>query len=294
MNNSSDFGRIAVFTSPKTIASKPEEISTLKSRGVEIISGDSTSASDVNTAFNGFDTIVSCLGRPVIHTQLLLVELADAHPDIKRFFPSEYGTDIEYGPQSKDEKPHQQKIKVRAALRAAENLKHTFVVTGPYGDADGGLFLSAAPVEREANGTFDVKRKRAVLNGDGKGKVSLTTMRDVGKLVVAALKNPEAARNRALRVNSFTATPEEIVAEFERQSGGEKWSVEYTSLEKLREIEKNAYAEGDPKAGGLTLRRIWTEGGTLYERRDNGDIGMEDGVESLEDAVRQAIKVQVQ
>lgn len=232
------------------------------------------------------------ISGPVIHHQLKLIELTDQHSDIKCFFPSEYGTDIEYSPASVDEKPHQQKLKVRALFKTVKNLQYTYVVTGPYGDADGGLYLSARPPENEAGGTFDVKRKRAVLLGDGNGKVSLTTMRDVGKLVAAALLHSDAVKNRALRVNSFTATPKAIVAEFEKQTGGQQWDVGYTSLDTLEELEQQAWAANDPKAGSLTLRRIWTEGGTLYEQRDNELIGMEEGVASLQDAVKQAIEVQ--
>lgn len=292
VDSRADFGRIAIFTSYNTLLSKADEIDALKAKGVEILSGDITSAGDVEEAFKGFDTVVSCVGRPVIHTQLQLIELMDKHPDVKRFFPSEYGTDIEYDSTSAQEKPHQQKLKVRAALKKVKNLEYTYVVTGPYGDADGGLYLSALPTDIESRGTFDVKRKRAVLIGDGEGKISLTTMRDVGKLVLAAIKHPEATKNKALKVNSFTATPKEIVAEFEKQTGGEAWNVSYTSLDELKDLEQQAWAKEDPRAGPLTLRRIWASGRTLYEHRDNDAIGMEDGVESLESAVRQAIKVQ--
>ncbi|KAK4550489.1 hypothetical protein LTR36_000068 [Oleoguttula mirabilis] len=287
------FGRIAIFTSENTLSTKSEEIDHLKSQGVEIIAGDLTSADAVKEAYTGFDTAVSCLGRPVIHHQLKLIELAEQHPDIKRFFPSEYGTDIDYSPASAEEKPHQQKLKVRALLKTVKALQYTYVVTGPYGDADRGLYLSARPSEDEAVGTFDVKRKRAVLLGDGEGRVSLTTMRDVGKLVAAALLHPDAAKNKALRVNSFTCTPKEIVHEFEKQTGGGKWDVGLTPLDKLNELEQQAWVTNDPKAGTLTLRRIWTEGGTLYDQRDNGLIAMEDGVDSLQDAVAQAIEVQI-
>jgi uncharacterized protein YbjT (DUF2867 family) len=294
VNSKSDFGRIAIFTSNNTLKSKSDEINALKSKGVEVFSGDITSADDVTEALNGFDTVVSCVGRPVIHTQLQLIELLDKHPDVKRFFPSEYGTDIEYDSSSKDEKPHQQKLKVRAALKDVKDLEYTYVVTGPYGDADSHLFLSAVPPDAEKGGSFDVKRKRAVLLGDGNGKISLTTMRDVGKLVVAALKHPgEATKNKALKVNSFTATPKKIVAEFEKQTGGQPWDVSYTSLDELKELEHEAWAKQDPGAGVFTLKRIWTEGKTLYEHRDNDVIDMEgDKVESLESAVKQAIKVQ--
>lgn len=163
---------VSIFTSPETAKTKSQLISDLKTRGArKIITGEFTDADDVNSAYEGIDTVVSCLGRPVIDKQILLVQLADAHKDVKRFFPSEYGTDIEYGPQSKDEKPHQMKLGVRAAIREAKDLEHTFVVTGPYGDADGGLYLSAAPESSEAKGTYDVKRKKAVLIEEGRAEL---------------------------------------------------------------------------------------------------------------------------
>jgi len=290
--NKQHFDRIALFTSTNTLWTKSDHIDSLKAQGVEIIVGDLKLAGDVNEAYNGIDTVVSCVGRQVIGTQVHLVQLADKHPDVKRFLPSEYGTDIEYGPESKDEKPHQQKLQVRAALKQTLNLDYTYIVTGPYGDADPGLYLSAWPADKEAGGTFDVKRKRAVVLGDGEGKVSLTTMRDVGKLVVAALLHPEAGKKKALRLNSFTATPKQIVAEFEKQTGGEQWRVDSTPINQLRKMEMQARDTQDPRATAYTLRRIWTEGGTLYEKRDNELIGMEDKTDTLEDAVAQAIKVQ--
>ncbi|KXT06734.1 hypothetical protein AC578_8481 [Pseudocercospora eumusae] len=286
------FNKIAIFTSPNTIWTKSDEIDALKAQGVEVIAGDVTSASDVQEAYNGYDTVVSCVGRPVIQNQLKLIEWADQHPDVKRFFPSEYGTDIEYWPSSAEEKPHQQKLKVRALLKTVKNLEYTYVVTGPYGDADPLLYLCAKKPEDEAEGTFDVKRKRAVLLGSGDDKISLSTMRDVGKFVVAALLHPEQAKNKALRVSSFTTTPNELLAEFEKQTGGQKWSVSYTSLEELKKLEDEAWAKGSPKAGTLTLRRIWTSGGTLYEKRDNQLIGMDEGIDDLQSTVRQAIEVQ--
>lgn len=113
----------------------------------------------------------------------------------------------------------------------------------------------------------------------------------VGKFVVHALTHWDKARGRALKLNSFTTTPDEILAEFEKQTG-EKWRVEYTPLDQLRELEKEAWEKGRPDATGLTLRRIWTEGGTLYERRDNEDIGADDTV-TLAGAVKDAIRAQL-
>jgi len=278
------FGSIAIFTSPNTAETKAQLFDGLKAQGVEIIVGDITKSEDLSNAFQGIDTVISAVGRNVIAEQISWIPLLTQAPSVKHFFPSEYGTDIEYGPESANEKPHQQKLKVRAALKESSGFDYTYVVTGPfaYGYLGPGKYLPET-------GAFNVQTKAAVVLEDGKGKVSLTTEDDVGRLVVKALLHPEASRNRALRVNSFTNTPLEIVAEFEKQTGGEKWNVSYTPLEKIRELEKQAWATGN--GTGYTLRRIWAEGGTLYEKRDNGLIDGED-MDTLEHAVGVAIAQQ--
>lgn len=126
--------------------------------------------------------------------------------------------------------------------------------------------------------------------GTGNEKVSFTSMRDVGRLLVSALKTPPGSvEERILRVNSFTTSPLEVVGEFEKQTGG-KWDVSYTSLEDVRRAEKEAWEQERPSATLFTLRRIWAEGGTLYDERDNGRIGVPDGeLDTLESQVRKVI-----
>ena len=96
---------------------------------------------------------------------------------MKWFLPSEYGTDIAYGPNSVHEKPHQQKLKVRAVLEkeiSRADLEYSYVVTGPFAE----LYLHQVPGLEEAGG-WDVKRQKAVLLGDtGTEKISLTTMKE--------------------------------------------------------------------------------------------------------------------
>jgi len=282
-------GRIAAFTSPHTAESKKHIIQNLEKQGLEVIIGDIRKEEDIINAYKGFDTVVSALGRNVIALQIDLIRLAEASNSIIRFFPSEYGTDIEYSSESATEKPHQQKLKVRTYISASvKRLEYTYLVTGPYAD----LYIAKSPGGLDI-GTFDVKAKRAVLLGDADGMISFTTMFDVGKLLVAALKHPDVSRNRALKVNSFTTTPNAIVAEFESQSGGAKWDVSHISLARLKELEKEAWEKQVPLATAFTLKRIWAEGGTLYKKRDNGDIEMADkDMETLEIVVRRAIAQQ--
>ncbi|KAF2497396.1 putative isoflavone reductase family protein [Lophium mytilinum] len=278
-----DFGRLAIFTSQNTVNTKSDSIQSLREDGLEIIVGDVRNEEDVVEAYKGFNTVVSAVGRNVIAEQINLIRLAEQSPNIIRFFPSEYGTDIEYFDHSVNEKPHQLKLKVRAYIKeSVRRLEYTYLVTGPYADLYLGN-MGSNPV-----GSWNVKEQKAVLLGSGKDPVSLVTMSDVGKLLVGALKHPDVSRNRALKVNSFTATPDQILAEFERQTG-KKWEASYTPLDKLKQLEKEAWDKGDPIATLFTLRRIWTEGGTLYKKRDNEKLGVTDS-DTLEIAVAQAIE----
>ncbi|KAF7547008.1 hypothetical protein G7Z17_g8033 [Cylindrodendrum hubeiense] len=279
------FAHIAIFTSAGTVAGKPDHIAELQARGVKIITGDVTNELDIKSAYEGVDTVISAVGRNVIETQIELLRLAEESASVKWFFPSEYGTDIEYGPKSVDEKPHQLKLKVRRYIREhIKKLKYTYVVTGPYAD----MFFSLSPGALEAGG-FDIKTKRAILIEDGEGKVGFTTMPDVGKAVVAALRHPEASFNKALKVQSFVVTPKQVLSEFEKQTD-EQWTVSYSSLQALKVAEEKAWEEGNGNATSFTLRRIWAEGGTLYEKTDNEIIDLKDSdLETLEDAVQRAL-----
>lgn len=279
------FQQVTVFTSEGTLSKKAEYIQELKSKDVKVITGDITNAQDVKNAYEGIDTVISAVGRNVLETQIDLIRLAEESSSVKWFFPSEYGTDIEYGPQSVNEKPHQLKLKVRKYIKEnVKSLKYTYVVTGPYVD----MYFTLSQNAPEAGG-FDVANKKAIMIDDGEGKIGFTTMPDVGKAVVAALRHPEASFNKALKVQSFVITPNDVLAEFEKQTG-QSWSVSSFSLQQLKEAEKKAWDEDKPYAVSFTLRRIWAEGGTLYDKTDNESIGLRDSdLETLAQAVDRAL-----
>ncbi|KAK0263909.1 hypothetical protein B0A54_02587 [Friedmanniomyces endolithicus] len=284
----SSFARLGIFTSPTTVDNKAELIQRLKGEGVHVHVGDVGSDEDVLAAYKDYDTIVNAAGRNAILSQVGLLRLAEQSPQIKVFLPSEYGTDIEFSPASANEKPHQLKSKVRAYIREhVKRVQCTYVVTGPYAE----MALTRMPPAIEAAGSFDVHGKKAVLLGSGNDSVSYTTMPDLGRFVVATLLHPEAVRDRAIKVNSFTATAHEVLAEFEKQTGA-KWSVSCTSLEELKKLEKEAWESEKPFATVYTLRRIWTEGGTLYKERDNSLVECEDS-ETLTTLVERVIQTQI-
>lgn len=282
-----NFKQVFLFTSANTVSTKASLLSKWKSSGLSIIEGDITNPKDISDAFasTGADTVVSAVGRGVIDSQIELLRLAEESGSVKWFLPSEYGTDIEHNAKSPNEKPHQLKLKVRKFAR--ENLKRvkvTYVVTGPYFD----MWVDIAPGVEQAGG-FDVQNKVAHVIDGGEGRVGFCTMWDVGKFVVATLRHPEQSYGKALKVQSFVVTPKQVVAEYEKQTGA-KWTVSSTPLDDIRKLEAKLWEEGNPRATSVTLRRIWAEGGTLYEKNDNEVIGVKDGdADSLEVAVKRAL-----
>jgi hypothetical protein len=117
-------------------------------------------------------------------------------------------------------------------------------------------------------------------------RVADLVLHSVGKFVVATLQHPEESFGKALKVQSFVVSPKEVLAEYEKQTGV-KWSTSSISLDELKQLEAKAWADGSPVATMYTLRRIWAEGGTLYEKNDNELLGMnEKDLDSLESTIK--------
>lgn len=114
-------------------------------------------------------------------------------------------------------------------------------------------------------------------------------MYSVGKFVAATLQHPKESFGKALKVQSFVVTPNEVVAEYEKQTGSQ-FKVIKTPLDEIKRLEAKAWEEGSGAATTFTLRRIWAEGGTLYEKNDNDVVGLkQEDLETLEDGVRKAL-----
>lgn len=104
--------------------------------------------------------------------------------------------------------------------------------------------------------------------------------------MVAALQHLEVSFGAVLKIASFTKSPNQILAEYEKQLG-EKFNVKYIPLDDVKELEKKYWDEGNPRGTVGTLRRIWASGGAVYDKLDNEAIGLhEDQLQSLEQAVR--------
>lgn len=166
------FSKITVFTSEATLSSKVELLNKWKAAGVHVVTGDVTNPTDITRAYSGIEVVISCVGRAVLDQQQELIRLAEESESVQWFFPSEYGTDIEHNDKSPNERPHQVKLAVRKYIREhTKRLRVTYVVVGPYFE----MWLGGGTSIDQIGG-FDLENNKAVLIGDGEGKIGFTTM----------------------------------------------------------------------------------------------------------------------
>jgi hypothetical protein len=167
------FSQVVLFTSPTSSPAKTAQLTRWRAAGISVVEGSVENAADVSAAYGlGIDTVICALGRGALHTEEALLRQAEESGTVQWFLPSEFGTDVEYGPSSANEKPHQFKRAVRAFVREkVSRMKVTYIVTGPYFE----MWLDALSGAENAGG-FDVAAKKAYLIDNGVGKIGFCTM----------------------------------------------------------------------------------------------------------------------
>jgi nucleoside-diphosphate-sugar epimerase len=159
----------------------------LEEKGVSVRVVDYSSAQSLETALQGVHTVISCIwsfGPDFGASQLALLQAAkDA--GVKRFVPSDWATD-HYDSIS----AYAAKATVWNAVKAS-GLEYTRFINGIWMNLFG---LGTPRNEAEALSGYsgppfliDIKKRTALIPGDGSQKVVFTNMRDIGKYVAASL-----------------------------------------------------------------------------------------------------------
>ncbi|RIB05251.1 hypothetical protein C2G38_2007937 [Gigaspora rosea] len=196
----------------KILRKKPESenknANLLASKGAEVIYVDYNDNNDLVKALKGTDVIVSAInGTELVTSQRALLNAAKV-VGVKRFIPSEFGSDIKEitGEVHPFLKP---KLEFFQELEKS-GIEYTIIITGLFYDYLGIL-------------GFDHKNKKATFYADGNTKIIATSLPDIGKFTVESLKLPEA-RNGTVRVAGSALTLNELLKKYEEITGT-KWEV---------------------------------------------------------------------
>ncbi|MCJ1426140.1 hypothetical protein MMC29_004042 [Sticta canariensis] len=237
---------------------------------VTAIPVDYDSLDSLTNALQGQDAVISTLASLAIGTQLLLVEAA-AKAHVKRFIPSEFGSNTlneKTGalPIFKDKVAVQDALKKEAA---SGGMTYTLICNGPF--LDWGIMVGFI---------INLKGKSINLFDGGDRVFSSTSLPTIGKAVAGVLAHPEQTKNRAVYVQDTATTLRKLAAIGKKATGADGWTENVVSIDE--EIEK-AWAElkkDKPNPDNFVLNfikaSIWGEGyGSRFEKLDNELLGIE-------------------
>ncbi|KAL8406852.1 hypothetical protein RB596_005364 [Gaeumannomyces avenae] len=210
-----------------TSSSSPPSSGTDPSAFHTVTVPDAWAEADLTAALRGEDAVVACFSvkgdPPRAH---LALASAAAAAGVARYMPADWGSVDARSEQARELVPlFSRKEEVRALLTelAAKQPSFTWtsIVCGHFfdwGQREG--FLHADLAAR----TMDVL-------DDGERRSSLSTLAQVARAVVAVLREPDAAPNRVLFVQSFCISQNRLLESLERASGAPWTRVEATSAE---------------------------------------------------------------
>ncbi|OBR12537.1 NmrA-like family protein [Colletotrichum higginsianum IMI 349063] len=165
---------------------------------------DFASIDSLTPALQGQDAVVSTVSKAGLLTQPVAID-ACIKAGVKRYIPSDWGS------FTTDPKAHSdlatvlgpmfntQKYVIEKA-RAGE-IEYTIFSVGGFID-----LFTRIPV------AFDFANKSIIMYDDGVHPFSITSIASIGKAVVGALKNPDATKNRNLKIHELLVSQAQLLA----------------------------------------------------------------------------------
>ena len=236
---------------------------------------DYDSLDSLVNALEGQEAVVSTLGALALEKQLLLVEAA-AKAHVKRFIPSEFGSNTQ-NEKSAALPAFKNKITVQEALKkeaASSGMTYTLVCTGPF--FDWAIMVGLM---------MNLKEKSITLFDGGDRVFSTTTLPTIGKAVAGVLKHPEQTKNRAVYVQDTATSLKKLAAMGKKATGADGWKESVVPTSELLEQAWAEMKKEKPNPGifmyNFIKACIWGEGyGSLFEKLDNELLGIKQMSES--------------
>jgi len=217
-----------------TAPSDPAKAALLKSfqdAGVTLLKGDLYDQASLVSAVKAADVVISTLGSLQLADQTRLIDAIKEAGNVKRFFPSEFGLDVDHtGIVEPGKSVLSAKVSIRRAVEAA-GIPYTYVVAGffaGYALPGIGQALAQGP-----------PADKAVVLGDGNAKAEYVEEGDIGTYTVLAADDPRA-ENKTLFVRppANTLSHNELLALWEKKSGRgfeREYVPEETVLKQIQE-----------------------------------------------------------
>ncbi|XP_077244334.1 phenylcoumaran benzylic ether reductase Betv6 [Tasmannia lanceolata] len=161
---------------------KGKIIENFKNSGVTLIYGDLFDHESLVKAIKQVDVVISTVGHLQLPDQTKLIAAIKEAGTVKRFFPSEFGNDVD---RVHAVEPAKTAFATKASIRRAieaEGIPYTYVSANFFA----GYFL---PTLAQAGATAP-PRDKVVILGDGKPKAVFAEEHDIGTYTIKAVDDP--------------------------------------------------------------------------------------------------------
>ncbi|XP_045817405.1 isoflavone reductase [Trifolium pratense] len=213
---------------------KEELIANYQSLGVILLEGDINDHETLVKAIKQVDTVICATGRLLIEDQVKIIKAVKEAGNVKRFFPSEFGLDVDRHDAVDPVKPvFDEKASIRRVIEA-EGVPYTYLCCHAFT----GFFLrNLAQVN-----TTDPPRDKAVILGDGNVKGAYVTESDVGVFTIRAANDPNALNKAVhIRLPKNYLTQNEVISLWEKKIGKTLEKTFVTEEQVLKDIKESSF-----------------------------------------------------
>ncbi|CAK7346349.1 unnamed protein product [Dovyalis caffra] len=191
---------------------KGKLVENFENLGVTLIYGDVDGHDNLVKAIKQVDVVISAIGSMQIADQTKVIAAIKEAGNVKRFFPSEFGLDVDHANAVEPAKTaFALKAQIRRAIEAA-GIPYTYVpcgfFAGYYLPTLGQFGLTAPP------------RDKITILGDGNAKAAFNKENDIGTFTIKAVDDPRTLNKTVLiRPPKNTYSFNELVALWEKKIG---------------------------------------------------------------------------
>ncbi|XP_006423309.2 isoflavone reductase homolog PCBER isoform X1 [Citrus clementina] len=162
--------------------SKSQLLDHFKNLGVNLVIGDVLNHESLVKAIKQVDVVISTVGHTLLADQVKIIAAIKEAGNVKRFFPSEFGNDIDRVHAVEPAKSlFAIKAKIRRAVEA-EGIPYTYVASNLFA----GYFLP----NLSQPGATAPPRYKVVILGDGNPKAIYNEENDIGTYTIKAVDDP--------------------------------------------------------------------------------------------------------
>ncbi|KAJ8763543.1 hypothetical protein K2173_002426 [Erythroxylum novogranatense] len=213
---------------------KSQIVSNFKSLGVKLVIGDLFDHESLVKAIKQVDVVISTVGHSLLGHQYKIIAAIKEAGNVKRFFPSEFGNDVDrvYAVEP-IKSAYASKVKIRRLIEA-EGIPYTIVSANFFAE----YFLATL----DQPGATAPPRENVVILGDGNPKAIFNKEEDVGTYTIRAVDDPRTLNKILyLRPPGNIYSFNDLVSLWEKKIGTTLQRVYVPEEQVLKNIQEAAY-----------------------------------------------------